>query len=132
MTERRILVRGTAAGGSRKPREVVYDRSRHGSAGQRATGGATLTLSDHLQALIEHVRPVITGMLVHSGDLPRELVARHVAEESTPVEVDSEEVERLGVRLREADLLSDEVGAGIRHDANRLAEEVHKTALVYL
>ena len=90
------------------------------------------TLSDHLRAMMKHVGPVVTDVLVHSGDLPRELVARYAAEESAPVEVDREEVEKLGVRLREADLLSDDAGAGIRHDANRLAEEVYKTVLVHL
>ena len=90
------------------------------------------TLSDHLRALVQHVGPVITDVLVHSGDLPWELVARYAVEEATPVEVNREEVERLGVRLREANLLSDEVGTSIRHDANRLAKEVCKTALVRL
>jgi uncharacterized cofD-like protein len=90
------------------------------------------TVSDHLRALAQHVGPVVTDVLVHSGDLPRELVARYAVEEATPVEVDREAVERLGVRLREADLLSDEVGTSIRHDANRLAKEVCKTALVRL
>jgi hypothetical protein len=36
------------------------------------------------------------------------------------------------VRLREANLFSDEVGAIVRHDAGRLAKEVCKTALVRL
>ena len=90
------------------------------------------TLSDHLRALMAHVGPVITDVLVHSGDLPRELVARYAVEEAAPVEVDREAVERLGVRLREADLLSDDVGASIRHDADRLAKAVCEAALVRL
>jgi uncharacterized cofD-like protein len=90
------------------------------------------TLSDHLRALIQHVGPIVTDVLVHSGDLPWELVARYAAEEATPVEVDREEVERLGVRLREADLFSDGAGTSIRHDANRLAKEVCEIALVRL
>jgi 2-phospho-L-lactate transferase/gluconeogenesis factor (CofD/UPF0052 family) len=57
---------------------------------------------------------------------------REALASATPVEVDREEVERLGVRLREADLFSDEVGTSIRHDANRLAKEVCKIALVRL
>jgi uncharacterized cofD-like protein len=90
------------------------------------------TVSDHLRALAEHVGPVVTDVLVHSGNLPRELVARYAVEGAAPVEVDREEVERLGVRLREANLFSDEVGAIVRHDAGRLAKEVCKTALVRL
>src|SRR5215217_582885 len=90
------------------------------------------TLSDHLRALIQHVGPIVTDVLVHSGDLPWELVARYAAEEATPVEVDREEVERLGVRLRAADLFSDGASTSIRHDANRLAKEVCEIALVRL
>jgi uncharacterized cofD-like protein len=90
------------------------------------------TVSDHLRALAEHVGPVVTDVLVHSGNLPRELAARYAVEGAAPVEVDREEVERLGVRLREANLFSDEVGAIVRHDAGRLAKEVCKTALVRL
>ena len=90
------------------------------------------TLSDHLRALMQHVGPIVTDVLVHSGDLPWELVARYAAEEATPVEVDREEVERLGVRLRAADLFSDGASTSIRHDANRLAKEVCEIALVRL
>jgi hypothetical protein len=46
------------------------------------------------------------------------------------VEVDREEIERLGVRLREADLLSE--GAEVRHVPDRLAEEVCEVGLVRL
>jgi len=45
------------------------------------------TVSDHLRALTEHIGPVVTDVLVHSGDLPRELVARYAVEEAAPVEV---------------------------------------------
>jgi uncharacterized cofD-like protein len=88
------------------------------------------TVSHHLRALTRHVGPVVTDVLVHSGELPEELVARYEAEGAAPVEVDREEVEKLGIRLREADLLSDEIGAGVRHDPLRLAKEVCEAALV--
>ena len=90
------------------------------------------TVSDHLRALAEHVGPVVTDVLVHSGDLPRQRVARYAVEGASRVEVDREEIERLGVRLREADLFSDQVGANVRHDADRLAKEVCKIALFRL
>jgi len=41
-----------------------------------------------------------------------------------------EEVEALGVRLREANLLSVNSETGVRHDPDRLAEEVCEAALV--
>jgi uncharacterized cofD-like protein len=89
-------------------------------------------LSDHLWALERHVGAVVTDVLVHSGGLAEDLTARYRAEGAAPVEVDREEVERLKVRLREADLLSESVEAGVRHDPDRLAEEVCEAALVRL
>ena len=90
------------------------------------------TVSDHLRALAEHVGPVVTDVLVHSRKLPEQLVARYEAEGAAPVAVDREEVERLGIRMREAHLLSEEIGASVRHDPERLAEEVCEAALVRL
>ena len=89
-------------------------------------------ISDHLRALSDHVGPVVTDVLVYSGELPRELVARYATEGAAPVEVDRKEIERLGVRLREADLFSDHTGMIVRHNAERLGEEVCKAALVSL
>jgi uncharacterized cofD-like protein len=90
------------------------------------------TVSDHLRALAEHLGPTVTDVLVHSGELPGELVARYKAEGAAPVEVDREEVEKLGIRVREAHLLSEEISAGVRHDPDRLAGEVCEAALVRL
>jgi uncharacterized cofD-like protein len=88
------------------------------------------TVSDHLRALEGHVGPVVTDVLVHSGEPPEELLARYRAEGAAPVEVDREEVEALGVRLREANLLSENFEVGVRHNPDRLAEEVCEAALV--
>ena len=90
------------------------------------------TLSDHLRALSGHIGPIVTDVLVHSGELPEELVGRYEAEGAAVVEVDREEVEKLGVGIREAPLLSEDIRAGVRHDAERLAEEVCEAALVRL
>jgi uncharacterized cofD-like protein len=90
------------------------------------------TVSDHLRALERHVGPVVTDVLVHSGELSKDLIARYRAEGAAPVEVDQEKIEKLGVRLREADLLSERLEAGVRHDPERLAEEVCEAALVRL
>jgi uncharacterized cofD-like protein len=90
------------------------------------------TVSDHLRALERHVGPLITDVLVHAGRLPKEIVARYRAEGAEPVEVDREEIGKLKVRLREADLLSVRAEAGVRHDPERLAEEVCEAALVRL
>ena len=90
------------------------------------------TLSDHLRALSGHIGPVVSEVLLHSGELPEELVGRYEAEGAAVVEVDREEVEKLGVGIREAPLLSEDIRAGVRHDAERLAEEVCEAALVRL
>ncbi|HKH77013.1 MAG TPA: gluconeogenesis factor YvcK family protein [Rubrobacteraceae bacterium] len=91
------------------------------------------SVSDHLRAIVEHVGPVLTDVLVHSGGFPRELVERYRAEGAAPVAVDREEVQALGVRLREADLISHtDSSREVRHDASRLAEEVREVALVRL
>ena len=88
------------------------------------------TVSKHLQALTKHVGPVVTDVLVHSEELPEELVARYRAEGAAPVKADREEIERLGVRLHEGALLSDRTEAEVRHDPDRLAQKVCEVALV--
>ena len=88
------------------------------------------TVAEHLQALAEHIGPIVTDVLVHSGELPESLVARYRAEGAAPVKVDREEIERLGVRLHEGDLLSHRTEAEVRHDPDRLAEKVCEVALV--
>lgn len=89
------------------------------------------TVSDHLRAIADHaVLP--TDVLVHSGELSPELVERYAAEGAAPVALDRGAVEALGTRLREADLLSEAFDAGVRHDPERLAEEVCEAALVRL
>jgi uncharacterized cofD-like protein len=91
------------------------------------------TVSDHLRVITEHVGPVVTDVLVHSGELSKELIDRYAAEVAAPVVVDREEIEASGVRVREADLISHgDTNRGVRHDAQRLAEEVREVALVRL
>ena len=108
------------------PGPVVYAANAMTQPGE-TTG---FTVSDHLLALVRHAGPVVTDVLVHSGGLAEVAIARYRAEGASPVEVDREEIERLGVRLREADLLSE--GAEVRHDPDRLAEEVCEVGLVRL
>lgn len=107
---------------------VVYAANVMTQAGE-TTG---YSVSDHLRALADHVGPVVTDVLVHTGELPKDLVARYEAEDAALVEVDREEIEALGVRLREAALLSEDFGASVRHDPDRLAREVCEAALVRL
>src|SRR5918911_2620844 len=90
------------------------------------------SVSDHLRAIVDHVGPVVTDVIVHSGGLSQKLLEPYEAEGATPVVVDHEEIQALGVRVREVDLVSSAANAGGRHDASRLAEEVRRVALVHL
>jgi uncharacterized cofD-like protein len=90
------------------------------------------TVSDHVRAIAEHVGPVVTEVLVHSGDLPPDVLVRYEAEEAEPVTVDTEVLRDMGLRVRETDLLSRESRAGVRHDPSLLAREVGEAALVRL
>lgn len=107
---------------------VVYATNVMTQAGE--TGG--FTVADHVCAINAHVGPVITDVLVHSGDLPDELLERYRAENAAPTVVDLEELKKLGVSVREADLLSTDHSFGVRHDPEKLATEVLRTALVRL
>jgi uncharacterized cofD-like protein len=90
------------------------------------------TVSDHVRAITDHVGPVVTDVLVHSGDLSPETLARYEAEEAAPVEVDREVLREMGLRVRETDLLAKESRSGVRHDPRLLAREVCEAALVRL
>jgi uncharacterized cofD-like protein len=92
--------------------------------------GETLgfTLSDHLRAIIEHVGPVVTDVLVHREELPAHLLSRYDGEGAQPVQVDREEVERLGVPLHFAPLLPDPIGVVARHEPHRLARALLEIA----
>ncbi len=90
------------------------------------------TVSDHVQAIAEHVGPVVTDVLVHSGDLQPATLARYEAEEAAPVAIDRGVLRDMGLRVRETDLLSKESRTGVRHDPALLAREVCEAVLVRL
>lgn len=107
---------------------VVYVSNAMTQPGE--TGG--FTVSDHVRAITEHLGPVVTDVLVHSGKFSRAVLERYEAEEAAPVMVDEEELRGMGLRLRRATVLSGDDRAEIRHDPGRLAEEVCGAALVRL
>lgn len=107
---------------------VVYVSNAMTQPGE--TGG--FTVSDHVRAITEHLGPVVTDVLVHSGKFSRAVLERYEAEEAAPVTVDEEELRGMGLRLRRATVLSGDDRAEIRHDPGRLAEEVCGAALVRL
>jgi 2-phospho-L-lactate transferase/gluconeogenesis factor (CofD/UPF0052 family) len=90
------------------------------------------TVSEHVGAIADHVGPVVTDVLVHSGDLPPDTLARYEAEEAAPAVVDRENLREMGLRVREKDLLSKENSADVRHDPGLPAREVCEAVLVRL
>ena len=90
------------------------------------------SVSDHVRAITDHVGPVVTDVLVHSGDLQPATLARYEAEEAAPVAIDREVLQEMGLRVGEKDLLSKESHTGVRHDPAILAKEVCEAVLVRL
>ena len=114
---------------ARFPRPIVY------VANVMTQPGETLgyTVAGHLRAIIAHVGPVVTDALVNVQAVPEWLLTRYREQGAAPVILDRDEVEALGVRVREAPLLPDTISAGVRHDPGRLARavcEVARTAMV--
>ena len=107
---------------------VVYVANAMTQRGE--TGG--FSVSDHIKAIADHVGPVVTDVLVHSGRFAPEVLSRYEAEEARPVDVDREALRAMGLRVRAADVLSGDERAEVRHDPARLAEEVCGAALVRL
>ncbi len=87
------------------------------------------TLADHVRAIIEHVGPVVTDVLVHRAPLPASVLSRYQAEGAAPVVIEPAEVEQLGVRLHFAGLLGESTSAEVRHDPRRLARAVYRVAI---
>jgi uncharacterized cofD-like protein len=80
-------------------------------------------VSDHLQAIIDHCgSDFVDVVLANNQEIPQSLLDRYAEEGSFPVWGDSNTVEWLGVKYREAELL--EAGETIRHDSKRLAREL--------
>jgi uncharacterized cofD-like protein len=89
---------------------------------------AGFTVSDHLRAITEHVGAVVTDVLVLSEQLPRGALSRYRAQGAMPVVIDREEIDRLGIRVRETRLISERMSTQVRHDPDRLARDVRKLA----
>ncbi|HWM93448.1 MAG TPA: uridine diphosphate-N-acetylglucosamine-binding protein YvcK [Thermoanaerobaculia bacterium] len=83
-----------------------------------------MTGLDHLRAIERFAgRGLVDAVLVSSSEIPGQLLEHYAETGSEPVLIDRAEVEALGIRVVEADLLApgDEF---IRHDPPKLAEAV--------
>lgn len=115
-----LLGAGTADALARFRGPIVY------AANIMTQPGETVgfTLSDHLQAIAEHVGPAVTDVLVHHEALSADLLSRYAAEGGAPVQIDHEEVMQLGVQMHTAHLLPDQLEEEARHHPGRLASAI--------
>ena len=92
--------------------------------------GETLgfSVSDHLQAIRDHVGPVVTDVLVNSVAVPEPVAAAYRDDGAGPVALDREAIERMGVRLHAAPLLDATASPAARHDPRRLATMLRELA----
>lgn len=80
-------------------------------------------VSDHLKAILDHCGPdFIDAVLAAKGKINAPLLKRYVAEAAVPVVNDPKEVEQLGAKYYEANLV--QVGDVVRHDPDCLAKEL--------
>lgn len=80
-------------------------------------------VSDHLQAILDHCGAgFVDVVLANSQEIPEHLLERYAEEGSYPVIGDESNVQWLGVKYVETELL--QIGNTVRHDSERLAQEL--------
>ena len=83
------------------------------------------TLSDHLKALFAHAQEGLVDLcLANSTELPTQGVERYRTEKAEPIQIDWEEIERLGVQLTCRPLADENGGGRARHDPVKLARAI--------
>ncbi|MEQ2129636.1 YvcK family protein [Caldanaerobacter subterraneus KAk] len=85
--------------------------------------GETLgyTATDHIKALFDHGLKSLDYVIVNKGDIPEEYRQRYIRDLSEPVKYDKEEIEKMGIKVVEEDLVAVKQEY-IRHDEQKLAE----------
>jgi uncharacterized cofD-like protein len=80
-------------------------------------------VSDHLKAILDHCGPgFVDAVLAAKGEITAPILKRYVEEDAVPVVSDPKEVERLGAKYFEANLVQER--NVVRHDPDRLAKEL--------
>jgi len=80
-------------------------------------------VSDHLKAILDHCGPdFVDAVLANKGIVTAPSLMRYVKEDAVPVITDPREVENLGAKYFEANLVKE--GHAVRHDSDRLAKEL--------
>jgi uncharacterized cofD-like protein len=85
--------------------------------------GETLgyTATDHIKALFDHGLKSLDYVIVNKGEIPEEYRQRYIRDLSEPVKYDKEEIEKMGIKVVEEDLVTVKQEY-IRHDEQKLAE----------
>jgi len=85
--------------------------------------GETLgyTATDHIKALFDHGLKSLDYVIVNKGEIPEEYRQRYIRDLSEPVKYDKEEIEKMGIKVVEEDLVTIKQEY-IRHDEQKLAE----------
>ena len=78
-----------------------------------------LKASEHIERIYDHTRaPIFDYAILNTAPFSPETLARYAAEHASPIEVDVERIERMGVRCITGDFASEE--NVVRHAANRV------------
>lgn len=87
-----------------------------------------LTASDHLRVLRQHAgRELFDYTLVNNAPLSKHLRAKYALEAATPIVIDRESIEKLGVTVMQGDYL-DETAEVARHATDRIAHDLLRVA----
>lgn len=90
-------------------------------------------VSDHLKALIQHAGSAkIVNRVIVNKELPKNLAEKYKTVNSHPVEVDFEEIHKLGYEIIEAQLTEDNDKGYVRHAHEKLAKVVFEIQNKYL
>lgn len=83
------------------------------------------TAADHVRALIRHIgKGVITHVLINSGKVPPEVLARYEAKGAKFIQPDETEIEMLGVRPIHGPFI--DVSNVVRHNPQKLAQAIFR------
>ena len=81
------------------------------------------SVSDHLDALVQHSHPnIVDYCVINITPVPEELLARYEKEKSFPVKIDEDKVKEMGYRIVRGDLISTK--DYVRHDSEKLSRAV--------
>lgn len=82
------------------------------------------SVSDHIKALEKHsFQGIVDYCIFNTADIPDLLKKKYIADGAQIVEVDSDELDKLGIRLQGGDFVCIN-NSYIRHDTRRLAQSV--------